>query len=115
LPLKVVKSFIINYCFIHKIGKMYVNKKTREVTFEVNRKREAALTEYSGGKHRYILEQAVFDRLHDILKKRKEEEFAEMKNKDDKTSEFAIMKMQVDQINNILIKKYGKAEAEKST
>lgn len=74
-----MRSLIINYCFIHKIGKIYVNMKTKEVTFEINRKQEASLMKYSGKAKKYHMEDAVFDRLKDILKKRSDKDFEESK------------------------------------
>lgn len=77
--IKIMRALVINHCFIHKIGKIYVNMKTKEVSFEINRKQEAALTQFSGGVQKYFMEQEVFGRLNDILKERNEKEFAAFK------------------------------------
>lgn len=59
--------------------------RTKEVTFEINRKQEAALTKYSGGAVGYFMEQEVFDRLKDIIKVRNEQKFEDsMKDFDPK-------------------------------
>lgn len=86
---------------------MYVNKKTREVTFEVNRKQVAALTTNSGRKKRFYMEQPAFDRLLDILTQRRAKKFEQIKEEMDNKADYAALKDQLDQVTYILKKQFG--------
>lgn len=98
----VLRKLIINYCFIHKIGKIYVNMKTKEVSFEINRKQEAALTKYSGGAKKYFLEEEVFDRLKLILKERNDKEFEASKEEFDQKAAMESLKQRLEEQNELI-------------
>lgn len=76
--------------------------KTKEVSFEINRKQEAALTKYSGSIRRYFLEHEVFERLKEILKKRKEKEFEASKADDEIKTENNFIKEELEKHSKIL-------------
>lgn len=101
-----MRWLIINYCFIHKIGKIYVNMKTKEVSFEINRKQEAALTKYNGSVEKYFMDSVVFERLKQILKVRNEKEFEESNKEFDQKKENDFLKeelsKQTEMLNRIL-------------
>lgn len=88
---------------VHKIGKIYVNIKTKEVSFEINRKQEAALTKNSGSAYKYFMEKPAFERLKQILKDRKKEAF-EASKFDQKTATEAIQN-QLEKLEKLLSKK----------
>jgi coproporphyrinogen III oxidase-like Fe-S oxidoreductase len=76
IPMQIAKKFIITHCYIHKIDKMFVNMRTREVTLKVNNIHERPLTKYSGGGSRFYMSQEAFERLQTILRTKEEENHA---------------------------------------
>jgi hypothetical protein len=66
--------------------------KTKEVSFEINRKQEAAMTKYDGSVKKYFMDSAVFDRLKQILKNRSEKEFEASKEDFDQKKEIEFLK-----------------------
>jgi hypothetical protein len=82
--------------------------RTKEVSFDVNRKQEAALTKYSGKVKKYFMEKEVFNRLKQILKERNDKDFEEAKMKEqfDAKKENQVLKRELREIKSIMIEKF---------
>lgn len=63
-----LKERIAKYPFLHKIDKVYVNIKTRELTVQVNRKHIKILTENTRKKSEIcLMDQEAFDYIKNIV------------------------------------------------
>lgn len=68
---KVCTHLITKYPFIHKIDKVFLNMKTKEVTVEVNQKQVEILTTRDNMSQKYLMNQQSFDQIKQILNQRK--------------------------------------------
>lgn len=60
---KFIEGRLINYPYLHKIDKIYVNIRTREVTLDFNRKQQKALTVRSPwifSKQQFFMDKSAF-------------------------------------------------------